>query len=114
MLVAIVVSFLAAYCFSRYQPRVTNFLMFVLLSIRMVPAAAVVVPVYMMYITLGWKDSWFGMIMFYAMFSIPFTVWILKGFIDGVSPRYDDTGLINGGSRLHVLFGSSCHKFCRG
>jgi multiple sugar transport system permease protein len=38
------------------------------------------------------------------MFSIPFSVWILKGFIDGVSPRYDETALVNGGSRWHVLF----------
>jgi len=38
------------------------------------------------------------------MFSIPFSVWILKGFIDGVSPRYDETALVNGGSRLHILF----------
>jgi multiple sugar transport system permease protein len=104
MLIALAVSFLAAYCFSRFQPRGTNFLMFMLLSIRMVPAAAVVVPIYLMYTSVGWKDTWFGMIMFYAMFSIPFTVWILKGFIDGVSLRYDETGLVNGASRFHVLF----------
>lgn len=102
--IAIVVSFLAAYCFSRYQPKGTNFLMFLLLSVRMVPAAAVVIPVYLMYVAFGWKDTWGGMILFYAMFSIPFSVWILKGFVDGVSPRFDETGLVNGGSRLHVLF----------
>ena len=33
-----------------------------------------------------------------AMFSIPFSLWILKGFLDGVSLRYDETALINGGS----------------
>lgn len=104
VIVAIVVSFVAAYSFSRFQPRGTNLLMFVLLSIRMVPPAAVVVPVYLMYVVFGWKDTWWGMILFYAMFSIPFSVWILKGFVDGVSPRYDETGLVNGGSRLHVLF----------
>ena len=104
VLIALVVSYLAAYCFSRYKPRGTNFLMFLLLSIRMVPAAAVVIPVYLMYVAFGWKDTFFGMTMFYAMFSIPFSVWILKGFIDGVSPRYDETALVNGGSRLHILF----------
>jgi multiple sugar transport system permease protein len=104
VLIALVVSFLAAYSFSRFRPKGTNFLMFVLLSIRMVPAAAVVVPVYLMYSALGWKDNFAGMILFYAMFSIPFSVWILKGFIDGVSPRFDETALVNGGSRLHVLF----------
>ena len=104
VVIALIVSFLAAYSFSRFKPRGTNFLMFILLSMRMVPAAAVVVPVYLMYVAFGWKDTWPGMILFYAMFSIPFSVWILKGFVDGVSPRYDETALVNGGSRLHVLF----------
>ncbi len=102
--IAIVVSFLAAYCFSRYQPKATNLIMFLLLSIRMVPSAATVVAIYLMYVAFGWKDTWPGMILFYAMFSIPFSVWILKGFIDGVSTRFDETGLVNGGSRFHVIF----------
>ncbi len=102
--IAIVVAFLAAYGFSRFKPAGTNFLLFMLLSIRMVPAAAVVVPVSLMYAALQWKDTYFGMIMFYAMFSIPFSVWILKGFVDGVSQRYDETALINGGSRWHIIF----------
>jgi multiple sugar transport system permease protein len=104
VVVAIAVSFLAAYAFSRFRPRSTDFLMFLLLSIRMVPAAAAVVPVFLMYTALGWKDTFWGVTLFYAMFSIPFSVWILKGFIDGISPRYDETGLVNGGSRLHVMF----------
>jgi multiple sugar transport system permease protein len=102
--VALVISFLAAYAFSRYRPRGTDLMMFFLLSIRMVPGAAVVVPVFLMYVAFGWKDTWHGMILFYTMFSIPFSVWILKGFTDGVSTRYDETALINGGSRFHVLF----------
>jgi multiple sugar transport system permease protein len=104
VIVALFVAFLAAYSFSRFKPRGTKFLMFLLLSVRMVPAAAVVVPIYLLYSALGWKDTWPGTIIFYAMFSIPFSVWILKGFIDGVSQRYDETGLVNGSSRLHILF----------
>jgi multiple sugar transport system permease protein len=104
VVVAIAVAFLAAYSFSRFRPASTDFLMFLLLSIRMVPAAASVVPIFLMYTALGWKDTFWGVMLFYAMFSIPFSVWILKGFIDGISPRYDETGLVNGGSRLHVMF----------
>lgn len=103
VLIAIVVSFLAAYSFSRFKPRGTNFMMFLLLSVRMVPAAAVVIPVFMMYNALHWTKTFHGMLLFYAMFSIPFSLWILKGFIDGVSIRYDETALVNGGSRLHVI-----------
>lgn len=104
VIVAIFVSFLAAFCFSRFKPKGTDFLMFLLLSIRMLPGPAVILPVYLMYAALGWKDNHFWLIMFYAMFSVPFSVSILKGFIDGVSIRYDETGIVNGGSWLHVIF----------
>lgn len=113
---ATVVSFLAAYAFSRYKPASTNFLMFLLLSTRMVPASASVVSIFQMYnaFDVALKDMGLiidpffrnrpGMFFLYAMFSIPFSLWILKGFIDGVSPRFDETGLVNGASRLHVIF----------
>jgi multiple sugar transport system permease protein len=104
VLIALVVSFLAAYSFSRFKPPGTNFMMFLLLSVRMVPAAAVVVPVFLMYTAFGWAGTLHGMLLFYAMFCIPFSLWILKGFLDGVSLRYDETALVNGGSRLHVIF----------
>jgi len=104
VVLAIVISFLAAYSFSRYEPKGTDLMMFLLLSIRMVPAAAVVVPVFLMYAAVGWKNSYVGLIGFYAMFSIPFSVWILKGFIDSVSKLHDETALVAGGSRLHVIF----------
>jgi multiple sugar transport system permease protein len=102
--IAVLASFLAAFCFSRFKPRGTDFLMFLLLSIRMLPGPAVILPVYLMYAAFGWKDSHVWLILFYAMFSIPFSVWILKGFVDGVSVRYDETGIANGGSWLHVIF----------
>lgn len=118
VLLAIMISFLAAYAFSRFKPRATNFLMFLMLSTRMVPAAASIIPVFQMFNTfdiilrnagLIGPDSqvfrgFFGVLILYTMFSIPFSLWILKGFIDGVSQRFDETGFINGASRLHVLF----------
>jgi multiple sugar transport system permease protein len=103
VLIAVAVSFLAAFSFSRFKPAGTDFLMFLLLSIRMLPGSAAILPVYLMYVGFGWKDTYWGMILFYAMFSIPFSVWILKGFIDGVSPRFDETGLVNGASWLGII-----------
>jgi len=103
VLIAVTVSFLAAFAFSRFRPAATDFLMFLLLSIRMLPGSAAILPVYLMYVAFGWKDSFIGMTLFYAMFSIPFSVWILKGFIDGVSPRFDETGIVNGASWFSII-----------
>ncbi len=108
--VATVVSFLGAYGFSRYNFKATNFLMFLLLSTRMVPAAAAIIPVFQMFnamergLGIPMRSSPAGIFLLYASFSIPFSIWILKGFIDGVSQRFDETGLVNGATRLHVIF----------
>lgn len=104
VIIAVFVSFLAAFCFSRFRPKGTDFLMFLLLSIRMLPGPAVILPVFLMYVAFGWKDSHLWLMLFYAMFSIPFSVWILKGFLDGVSTRFDETGIVNGGSWFHIIF----------
>lgn len=101
---ALVVSFLAAYSFSRFRPKGTDFIMFLLLSMRMVPAAAVIVPIYLMYSVFGWRNSYRSMTLFYAMFSIPSSVWILKGFMDGISKCFDETALVNGASRFRIMF----------
>ena len=103
VLIAVAVSFFAAFAFSRFKPAATSFLMFLLLSIRMLPGSAAILPVYLMYVAFGWKDSFIAMTLFYAMFSIPFSVWILKGFIDGVSPRFDETGIVNGASWFSII-----------
>lgn len=101
---AIFVSFLAAYSFSRFKPAGTEFLMFLLLSTRFVPAAAFVIPFFQLFNLLQLKDSFLGLIIFYTMFSIPFSVWILKGFIDGVSTKFDETGMVYGATRSHIMF----------
>ena len=102
VIVAILVSLPAAYAFSRWKFPFTNFLMFLLLSTRFVPAAAAVVPMFQMFNAFGLRGR-FGMFILYTSFSIPFSVWILKGFIDGVSERFDETAIVNGAGRLHVM-----------
>ncbi|MEM7126374.1 MAG: carbohydrate ABC transporter permease [Chloroflexota bacterium] len=103
---ATIVSFIAAYAFSRYNFRATNFLMFLLLSTRMVPAAAALIPIFQMFSVLEKSGIPRELLIFllYASFSIPFSIWILKGFIDGVSQRFDETGLVNGATRIHIIF----------
>ena len=101
---AIFVAFLASYSFSRFKPAGTDFLMFLLLSTRFVPAAAFVIPFFQLFNVLKLKDSFLGLIIFYTMFSIPFSVWILKGFMDGVSTKFDETGMVYGASRWHLMF----------
>lgn len=105
VVLAVVVSFMAAYAISRFKPKGSDFLMFILLSMRMVPTAAVIIPLFLMFVQFHWKGSYIGLVLFYTMYSIPFSLWILKGFLDGVSQRFDETALVCGANRMQVMFG---------
>ena len=76
--IAIVVSYLAAYSFSRFKPAGTDFLMFLLLSTRFVPAAAFVIPFFQLFGILNFKDTYHGLLIFYVMFSVPFSIRMLN------------------------------------
>ena len=102
--IAVGLSFLAAYAVSRFRFRGGDFLMFVLLSIRMVPGSASVLPLFLMYTALGWTNTYAGIIAFDVMFSIPFAIWILKGYVDGVSQRFDESAQVDGFSRWRTMF----------
>lgn len=101
---AVAISFPAAYAFSRWRFPFSDFLMFLLLSTRFVPAAAAVVPMFQMFSAFNLREGRLGLFLLYTSFSIPFSVWILKGFIDGVSERFDETAIVNGASRMHIMF----------
>ncbi|HHY45789.1 MAG TPA: carbohydrate ABC transporter permease [Firmicutes bacterium] len=103
VLLAVALTIFAAYAISRFNVKGSQLIMFMVLSLRMMPAAVVVIPMFLLYRLLGLVNNYIGMILLYAMFSIPFSLWMLKGFIDEVPRQFDDAALADGASVLQVL-----------
>src|SRR5581483_3647022 len=59
--------------------------------------------------TLGLLDSYLGLILIYTTFNLPFAVWMLKGFFDEVPVELDDSALVDGCSRLGVIWRITLH-----
>ncbi len=94
---------LAAYAFSRFDIAGKDDLLFFILSTRMLPPVVVVIPIYLMYITLGLRDTHFGLILLYTTFNVSFAVWLMKGFIDEIPKEYEDAALVDGYSRFQTF-----------
>ncbi|MDB5074068.1 MAG: binding-protein-dependent transport system inner rane component, partial [Chloroflexi bacterium] len=84
--IALLLGTLAAYAFSRFRVVGKNDMLFFILSTRMLPPVAVLIPIFLMYTFLSLTDTYYGMILLYTTFNIPFAVWMMKGFIDEI-PR---------------------------
>ena len=103
VLLAIVLTLFAAYAISRFRLKGSDMIMFMVLSLRMMPPAVVVIPMFLLYRLLGLTNTYTGMILLYTMFSIPFSLWMLKGFLDEIPQQFDDAALADGASYWQVL-----------
>jgi multiple sugar transport system permease protein len=90
---------LAAYSISRFQVGGNSLPVF-LLTPRMFPPMAVVVPLLIMYTTLGLLDTIPGMIIAYTGFTIPFSVWMVKSFIDEIPEELEEAAMLDGMTRF--------------
>ena len=104
VLLALVIGLLGAYSVSRYTFRNRDFVMFSILSTRMLPAVAVVIPVYLLFRSLRFMDSYAGMILLYAAFNLPFVIWMMKSFFDELPREIEEAAQVDGSSPVAVLF----------
>jgi multiple sugar transport system permease protein len=102
MLAALVVSLPTAYSIARWRFG-GGVLSTLLLVLRMLPAIALIIPVYLMYRTLGLTNSYLGLVMLYTVVYIPFAVWLLVGFLRDFPVEIEEAAMIDGCSRLRAL-----------
>jgi multiple sugar transport system permease protein len=94
----------AAYAFSRLPFRGKDALGSWILSLRFMPPIAVAIPLYLMVSGVGLGDTRLGLILPYIAFSLPLIVWIMVGFFDEIPHAIDEAALVDGCSRLGVLW----------
>ena len=77
--------------------------MLVILFASGLPVSMLVVPVYQMYVYLGWLDSLYTTALFLAASSLPFAIWLMKNFIDAVPVELEHAAAIDGASTFRIL-----------
>jgi multiple sugar transport system permease protein len=102
MLAALVVSLPTAYSIARWRFG-GGLLSTLLLVLRMLPAIALIIPIYVMYRALGLTNSYLGLVIVYTVVYIPFAVWLLVGFLRDFPLEIEEAALIDGCSRLRAL-----------
>ncbi|NPV54264.1 MAG: carbohydrate ABC transporter permease [Firmicutes bacterium] len=100
---SVILGTLTAYGLSRYPIRLSENLLFWMLSLRMLPVIAIIVPMYMIFRALGLLDTHIALILIYSIFNISFTVWLMKGMFDEVPRDLEESGMLDGYSPFEVF-----------
>lgn len=93
-------SVFGAYALSRFRFFGRRTLMFSILLIRVVPATATIVPLYMIMIILSLNNTYTGLILVEAAYQLPLALWMLKGFIDSIPVDLEEAAWIDGCTRM--------------
>lgn len=110
--ISIVLGVLASYSFARYNVG-SGHLMFFILTTRMMPAIAVIIPYFIIFRDIGRTpigqflhiglDQPGALIVTYTMFNLPFAIWLMFSFFQDIPAELENSARLDGYSRFQVL-----------
>ena len=90
----------AAYALSRFAMRGKEFIMNWYISLLIAPPIVFVIPYFILMSWIGWAGTYQAMILTLQTLAIPFSVWLLKSFIDEVPLDLEEAAWVDGATRL--------------
>ena len=103
-IVTLVLGIPGAYLLSRYKFKGKEAMGTWILLVRMAPPVAFILPLYLLLRALGLINNFLGMIITYLIITLPFCIWILRGFFQNVPIELEESAAIDGCSRRRTLF----------
>ena len=102
-LMVVTLGSMAAYALARFPTRSTRWLLVGLTSVYMTPTILFVIPLFILATRLGLTDTHFILVWLYSAFTLPFTVWVLKGFFERIPREIDEAARLDGCSIPQAL-----------
>lgn len=99
-ILSVAVSVPAAYAFSRFNFPGKDVAYFGVLARNMFPLIVFLIPLFILMRILRLQDTYAGLIIAYLTFTLPLSIWLLKGFFDGIPKELERAARIDGCTRF--------------
>ena len=103
MLICAVLGSLGAYAVSRFEFKGKKSFLFIIIVTQMFSSVTLVGPMYKIVRSLGLLNTHIALIVPNAAFALPMTVWLLYGYLDGISKNLEEAAMIDGCTRLQAV-----------
>lgn len=98
VLLSSLIALLAATAVARFRFPFRKSVLIMILIVQMVPLEALVIPLFIQAKNLNMLNSLLGLSIIYLAFSLPFAVWMLRGFVAGVPKEIEEAAYVDGAS----------------
>jgi len=100
----LIVAILTSYSFSRYDFRLKRTLNMIIISVQAVPPITLLIPYFGLIVTLGMYNSYWALILTYMVFTLPYAILMMTGYLNTISKELDEAVMIDGASPLYALW----------
>jgi len=102
--IATAISVVGGYAFGRFRFPFQNTFLFVLLSVRVLPPIAVLIPYFMILSALHLIGTYFSLVVTYVTAVVPLLTWVLTGYFASLPVEIERAARIDGCGRLQALW----------
>ena len=104
VVIALVFAFLASLAVTRFRFRSRKGFILAILIIQMIPAEAMIVSTYRVLDSWSLLNTIAGLTLVYVATVLPFTIWTLRGFVNGIPIDLEEAAMIDGCSRTGAFW----------
>ena len=101
--IALILGSLAAYAIQRSGAKLSIFLVVLILCLKMIPTSSIIVPIYELICKIGLYDTKIALIIVYAAVNMPFVMWTMLSFYEGVPTTLDEAAYVDGATSLQTF-----------
>lgn len=94
----------AGYVLSRFRFRGARAYLLIILATQMFPYVTILISLYTLFRQLGMLNTYPALVLSFTTFSLPFSIWMLKGYCDTLPTDLEDAARVDGASRLRSLW----------
>lgn len=102
--IALILGSLAAYAIQRSGAKLSVLLVVLVLCLKMIPTSSIVVPIYELICNLGLYDTKIALIIVYAAINMPFVMWTMLSFYEGIPTTLDEAAYMDGANSLQTFW----------
>jgi multiple sugar transport system permease protein len=101
--VVIAIATLGAYSLVRFRYRGRETLAALVLFTYLLPSVVLIIPLYLLMVSLGLANSLFSLALAYTTFALPYGLWLLRSFMAGIPEDLESAALVDGASRMEAF-----------
>lgn len=109
-ILSLVIAVFAAYAVSRYRFRGRSVFTTTVLSTQMFPGVLFLLPLFLSFVNINQAvgiqlvGTRFGLVITYLTFALPFSIWMLAGYFDGIPRDLDEAAMVDGSGPMGALW----------